>query len=385
MGTLGLSRGSTVLPLCLNTLCLMKMAFHWVTSRPCFKTRSSLASWCVIVSYEKQLRQLVDVGDGLGVTLNFITSRYPHIKGINFDLPHVIQHAPFVSYEKQLRQLVDVGDGLGVTLNFITSRYPHIKGINFDLPHVIQHAPLYSTRGKARTKVAMGRNKRQKAREMAAAAAATSSSSAQTHIPTGAPWRVWYLTVSLDDDIFHRRCWLTLVSKYFRRGNQQDGVSLTPLMDLVLDKAVATERKEVNVVTDYILKVLGLEVCADTLVGNQMLRGISGGQRKRVRCWLDHLKCNSWMKYLLVWIAQQHFRMSQLKNAILEGGLPFNKVHGMHAYEYDGRDGRFSHVFNTAMFSHTAIVVKKILESFKGFENLKQVVDVGGGIGVALT
>ncbi|KAM4111359.1 hypothetical protein ACJW30_05G061400 [Castanea mollissima] len=33
---------------------------------------------------------------------------------------------------------------------------------------------------------------------------------------------------------------------------------------------------------DIYMKVLGLEVCADTLVGNQMLRGISGGQRKRV-------------------------------------------------------------------------------------------------------
>jgi ABC-type multidrug transport system ATPase subunit len=27
---------------------------------------------------------------------------------------------------------------------------------------------------------------------------------------------------------------------------------------------------------------LGLDVCADTMVGNEMLRGISGGQRKRV-------------------------------------------------------------------------------------------------------
>ena len=44
---------------------------------------------------------------------------------------------------EQLRQLIDVGGGLGVTLNLITSRYPHIKGINFDLPHVIQHAPPY--------------------------------------------------------------------------------------------------------------------------------------------------------------------------------------------------------------------------------------------------
>lgn len=30
------------------------------------------------------------------------------------------------------------------------------------------------------------------------------------------------------------------------------------------------------------LQVLGLDVCADTLVGSDMLRGVSGGQRKRV-------------------------------------------------------------------------------------------------------
>ncbi|KAJ4718271.1 Pleiotropic drug resistance ABC transporter [Melia azedarach] len=47
-------------------------------------------------------------------------------------------------------------------------------------------------------------------------------------------------------------------------------------------KAAATEGQEASVITDYVLKVLGLEVCADTLVGDEMLRGISGGQRKRV-------------------------------------------------------------------------------------------------------
>lgn len=30
------------------------------------------------------------------------------------------------------------------------------------------------------------------------------------------------------------------------------------------------------------LQMLGLDICADTVVGNDMLRGISGGQRKRV-------------------------------------------------------------------------------------------------------
>jgi len=30
------------------------------------------------------------------------------------------------------------------------------------------------------------------------------------------------------------------------------------------------------------MQILGLEVCADTIVGNAMLRDIFGGQRKRV-------------------------------------------------------------------------------------------------------
>ncbi|CAO2188184.1 unnamed protein product [Urochloa humidicola] len=47
-------------------------------------------------------------------------------------------------------------------------------------------------------------------------------------------------------------------------------------------KASAMGGQEANVVTDYILKILGLEICADTMVGDEMLRGISGGQRKRV-------------------------------------------------------------------------------------------------------
>lgn len=40
-----------------------------------------------------------------------------------------------------INTLVDVGGGIGATLSMITSKYPKIKGINFDLPHVIDHAP----------------------------------------------------------------------------------------------------------------------------------------------------------------------------------------------------------------------------------------------------
>ncbi|KAJ7951395.1 Caffeic acid O-methyltransferase [Quillaja saponaria] len=49
------------------------------------------------------------------------------------------------SYEgfQHINRLVDVCGGLGITLNLITSKYHHIMGINFDLPHVKKHAPSY--------------------------------------------------------------------------------------------------------------------------------------------------------------------------------------------------------------------------------------------------
>ncbi|KAJ0113218.1 hypothetical protein Patl1_00699 [Pistacia atlantica] len=38
---------------------------------------------------------------------------------------------------------------------------------------------------------------------------------------------------------------------------------------------------------------------------------------------------------------------AQLKDAVLEGGVPFDRVHGTHAFEYPGLDARFNEVFNS--------------------------------------
>ncbi|KAK8645856.1 hypothetical protein V6N13_119664 [Hibiscus sabdariffa] len=65
------------------------------------------------------------------------------------------------------------------------------------------------------------------------------------------------------------------------RREKEANIKPDPDIDVFM-KAAATEGQEANVITDYILKILGLDVCADTIVGNEMLRGISGGQRKRV-------------------------------------------------------------------------------------------------------
>ncbi|XP_073138052.1 caffeic acid 3-O-methyltransferase-like [Henckelia pumila] len=42
-----------------------------------------------------------------------------------------------------LSTLVNVGGGNGSTLDLIISKYPHVRGINLDLPHVVKNAPAY--------------------------------------------------------------------------------------------------------------------------------------------------------------------------------------------------------------------------------------------------
>jgi len=76
---------------------------------------------------------------------------------------------------------------------------------------------------------------------------------------------------------------------------------------------------------------------------------------------------------------------SELKDAIREGGVPFNRVYGTHAFEYPKLDSRFNEVFNTAMINHTTLVMKKILESYNGLEGIKRLVDVGGGLGINIS
>ncbi|KAI3716297.1 hypothetical protein L6452_23534 [Arctium lappa] len=65
------------------------------------------------------------------------------------------------------------------------------------------------------------------------------------------------------------------------RREKDANIKPDPDIDIYM-KAAAAEGQETSVVTDYVLKVLGLDICADTMVGDEMIRGISGGQRKRV-------------------------------------------------------------------------------------------------------
>ncbi|KAK4436175.1 Caffeic acid 3-O-methyltransferase [Sesamum alatum] len=73
-----------------------------------------------------------------------------------------------------------------------------------------------------------------------------------------------------------------------------------------------------------------------------------------------------------------------LKDAVLAGGIPFNRAYGMSAFEYLATDPRFNKIFNQAVSEQSTIFMKQILEKYKGFEGVKSLVDVGGGIGASL-
>ncbi|KAK4745316.1 hypothetical protein SAY87_011628 [Trapa incisa] len=73
-----------------------------------------------------------------------------------------------------------------------------------------------------------------------------------------------------------------------------------------------------------------------------------------------------------------------LKDAILEGGIPFNRAYGMSIFEYQATDPRFNKIFNRAMADNSIFTMKKILDTYKGFEGLNTLVDVAGGSGASL-
>lgn len=71
-----------------------------------------------------------------------------------------------------------------------------------------------------------------------------------------------------------------LVAELLRR-DKGTGFKPDPEIDVFL-KSIALLGQKTTFITDCILQILGLDICADTFVGNAMRRGISGGQKKRL-------------------------------------------------------------------------------------------------------
>uniref|UniRef100_A0A7N0T827 ABC transporter domain-containing protein n=2 Tax=Kalanchoe fedtschenkoi TaxID=63787 RepID=A0A7N0T827_KALFE len=65
------------------------------------------------------------------------------------------------------------------------------------------------------------------------------------------------------------------------RREKEAGIVPDPDIDTYM-KATSAGGQKASLQTDYILKILGLDICSDTMVGDAMRRGISGGQKKRL-------------------------------------------------------------------------------------------------------
>ncbi|XP_059458738.1 cathecol O-methyltransferase 1-like [Corylus avellana] len=163
------------------------------------------------------------------------------------------------------------------------------------------------------------------------------------------------------------------------------GAKLSPTQ---IVQQMPTKNSEAPTMLDRILRLLATHslldcsVVADDSGSLQRLYSLSDVSK--------HFVCNEDGVSLGPMMALLHDKVfldswSQLKDAILEGGgTAFNRVHGMQIFEYAGLEPRFNQVFNSAMFNNTTIISKNILDSYKGFQQLKQLVDVGGGLGVTL-
>ncbi|XP_010532489.1 PREDICTED: ABC transporter G family member 41-like isoform X2 [Tarenaya hassleriana] len=71
------------------------------------------------------------------------------------------------------------------------------------------------------------------------------------------------------------------IMKEISRKEKLAGIVPDPDIDAYM-KAVSAQGLVNNLQTDYILKILGLEICADTRIGDATRPGISGGQKKRL-------------------------------------------------------------------------------------------------------
>ncbi|KAL5204060.1 hypothetical protein ABZP36_008931 [Zizania latifolia] len=71
------------------------------------------------------------------------------------------------------------------------------------------------------------------------------------------------------------------IMKEVIRREKEAGITPDPDIDMYM-KAISVEGLERSMQTDYIMKIIGFDICADIVVGDVMRRGISGGEKKRL-------------------------------------------------------------------------------------------------------
>ncbi|KAJ7539162.1 hypothetical protein O6H91_11G079100 [Diphasiastrum complanatum] len=74
-----------------------------------------------------------------------------------------------------------------------------------------------------------------------------------------------------------------------------------------------------------------------------------------------------------------------LHEVVLGGGQAFTKAHGKDIWELENENPAFNLVVNNAMVAASRISMRQIVQQYDGFQSLKSLVDVGGGLGEAIS
>ncbi|KAI3883221.1 hypothetical protein MKW92_039536 [Papaver armeniacum] len=76
----------------------------------------------------------------------------------------------------------------------------------------------------------------------------------------------------------------------------------------------------------------------------------------------------------------------KLKEMVMEKDVvPFDAAHGTSIFEYACKEPRLNKVFNEGMGAFSVVVFEAVFKYYHGFSGMKELLDVGGGIGTSIS
>lgn len=105
-----------------------------------------------------------------------------------------------------------------------------------------------------------------------------------------------------------------------------------------------------------------------TPVGACLRSGVQGSMKSWLLCEASGFFQRAW---------------ADLTHAVRDGGVAFERAHGMTFYEYMREFPEVGAVFNSAMVEGTALIADAVIAAYE-FTGVRRVVDVGGGYGTLL-
>ncbi|KAK2634433.1 hypothetical protein Ddye_029225 [Dipteronia dyeriana] len=321
------------------------------------------------------LKSVVDVGGGTGTVLNMIVSKYSSIKAINFDLPHVIEVAPPYPGVEHVSgdMFVSVPKGDAIFMKWICHNWNDehclklLKNCYEALPEngkvivcecILPVTPDPSLESKLMSSIGQVSDEEAYLYGM--------------HLNNGL-----VLTMVLKSVIE-----LDLLEIIAKAG---PGAFMSPTE---IASQLPTKNTDAPLMLDRMLRLL-----ASYSILTCSLRTLTNGKVENLYSLAPLSKYltkneDGFTLSAFFLLGPQRANVQSwyyLTDAVLDGGIPFNKAHGMTTYEYHNKDPTFSNLFNNTMSSNSIVIMKKILEIYKGFDGLKSVVDVGGGTGTVPT